>query len=583
MAEERLQKIIAAAGLASRRKAEDLIVNGHVSVNGRTITELGSKADVEVDDIKVDGHRLSAPKNFLYIALNKPTNVVTTVHDPQGRETVMQFFKGLRERIYPVGRLDYASEGLILLTNDGDFAAKLMSPASEVTKTYLAKANGILTTEQEEQFRRGIPMHGRRTAPAGLKLIKKNVNPWYEVRLVEGRQNQIRIMFKHFGRLVEKLKRVKIGFLELGALKPGAYRTLTRSEVERFQKLLSAPHSVEAGVAAEHLGHGAGERSPFRPAPPPSAMRPSSGAPSEQKRFESKPFDPRKKGPSERPTHPFVQQKPPEHQTKFTPAMSSRVQQKWAGSRTADPTSGSRKPFVPRGGEESEARSRPPRTFEPRGEQRGGHPREQRGGEQRPPEQRASFPPTRLPGARKWARAAKSETRKPFLPRNDESDESLDRAPGSGPRKTFAPTRSQSSGKWAGPPKSTGPRKPFVPRNAEQSEGSSRPPRSFSRQNNAGPRKPFATSGPPAPRKWAGPPQSEERLRSSGNRKPSGLSPRSVPPGQESAPPSQKKWAGLRKPQAAGSRSGARNNSGSRPPGKRPNTKRPGSRDRRDQ
>ena len=244
MSEERLQKILALAGIASRRKAEELITAGRVSVNGETITELGSKADLDRDKVKVDGHVLSAPKHHLYIALNKPRNCVTTVHDPQGRQTVMSFFKGARERIYPVGRLDYASEGLLLLTNDGDFANRLMSPASHVAKTYLVKVNGALTTEQEEQFRRGIPMHGRRTAPAGLKLVRDTENPWYEVRLVEGRQNQIRVMFKHFGRLVEKLKRVKIGFLDLGDLKPGAYRTLTRTEVARFRKLM---HIEESG------------------------------------------------------------------------------------------------------------------------------------------------------------------------------------------------------------------------------------------------------------------------------------------------------------------------------------------------
>jgi 23S rRNA pseudouridine2605 synthase len=239
MPDERLQKILAHAGVASRRKAEDLILEGRVSVNGVTVTELGSKADVETDRVKVDGRVLGAPKHHLYVALNKPKNCVTTVRDPEGRETVMSFFKGMRERIYPIGRLDYASEGLLLLTNDGDFANKLMSPASHIAKTYLVKSKGMLTAAQEEEFRQGIPMHGKRTAPAGLKLIKKGENPWYEVRLVEGRQNQIRIMFKHLGHLVEKLKRVKVGFLELGALKPGAYRTLTNKEVERFRKLMN--------------------------------------------------------------------------------------------------------------------------------------------------------------------------------------------------------------------------------------------------------------------------------------------------------------------------------------------------------
>lgn len=251
MAEERLQKILAHAGVASRRKAEELIAAGRVSVNGETVTELGSKADLSVDKVKIDGRVLSAPKHHLYIALNKPKNCVSTVHDPEGRQTVMSFFKGVRERIYPVGRLDYASEGLLLLTNDGDFANRLMSPASHVTKTYLVKVNGPLTPEQEEEFRRGIPMHGRRTAPAGLKLIRKAANPWYEVRLVEGRQNQVRIMFKHFGRLVEKLKRVKIGFLELGDLKPGAYRTLTHAEVARFRKLVHLDDPSANGAAVK--------------------------------------------------------------------------------------------------------------------------------------------------------------------------------------------------------------------------------------------------------------------------------------------------------------------------------------------
>lgn len=238
MVEERLQKILAHAGIASRRKAEELILAGRVSVNGATVSQLGSKADLSVDRVKIDGRVLREPEHHVYIAFHKPKNCVTTLRDPEGRQTVMSFFKGLRERIYPVGRLDYASEGLLLLTNDGDFANRLMSPASHIAKTYLVKVNGLLTPDQEEQFRRGIPMFGRRTAPAGLKLIRRGENPWYEVRLIEGRQNQIRIMFKHFGRFVEKLKRVRIGFLELGDLKPAAYRTLTNAEVARFRKLL---------------------------------------------------------------------------------------------------------------------------------------------------------------------------------------------------------------------------------------------------------------------------------------------------------------------------------------------------------
>lgn len=249
MAEERLQKILAKAGIASRRKAEELIVSGHVSVNGHTIVELGSKANLDTDDIKVDGQRLKAPKHYVYYAFHKPKNVITTVTDPEHRETVMHYFKGLRERIYPVGRLDYASEGLLLLTNDGDFANKISSPSTHVAKTYLAKINGSLSPEQEEAFRRGVPMHGKRTAAAKLRKIREGANPWYEVTIIEGRQNQIRIMFKHFGFLVEKLKRTRIGFIELSGLKAGAYRTLTRHEVDRFRKVLGLVHTDDELIA----------------------------------------------------------------------------------------------------------------------------------------------------------------------------------------------------------------------------------------------------------------------------------------------------------------------------------------------
>jgi 23S rRNA pseudouridine2605 synthase len=238
MPAERLQKILAHAGVASRRHAEQLIVEGRVTVNGAVVTELGSKADLEQDHIKVDGRLLHAPKRLVYLALHKPNNTVTTVTDPQGRATVMDLLRGVRERVYPVGRLDYHSEGLLLLTNDGEMANAIMSAATHLPKTYLVKVNGPLTAEQEERFRHGVPLSGRRTLPAGLKLAHAAENPWYEVRLVEGRNNQIRLMFKHFGRLVEKLKRVRIGPLELGPLKPGAFRHLDAEEVARLRRAL---------------------------------------------------------------------------------------------------------------------------------------------------------------------------------------------------------------------------------------------------------------------------------------------------------------------------------------------------------
>jgi 23S rRNA pseudouridine2605 synthase len=239
MAEERLQKILSQAGVSSRRQAEKLMVEGRVTVNGATVTELGTKADLERDHIKVDGRLIRAPKRQVYLAMHKPNNTVTTVTDPEGRATVMDLLHGVKERVYPVGRLDYHSEGLLLFTNDGELANGIMSAATHLPKTYLVKVTGELTIEQAQKFRDGVPLSGRRTLPAGLKLVHSATNPWYEVRLVEGRNNQIRLMFKHFGKLVEKLKRVRIGPIDLGPLKPGAIRHLTDEEVQKLKRAVT--------------------------------------------------------------------------------------------------------------------------------------------------------------------------------------------------------------------------------------------------------------------------------------------------------------------------------------------------------
>ena len=165
-----------AGGVASRRKAEQIIQEGRVTVNGAAVTELGSKADLDRDHIKVDGKLLRKPKHLISIALNKPHSVMTTVSDPQGRPTVMDLVHGIKERVYPVGRLDYASEGLLLLTNDGELANAITSASTHIPKTYLVKVTGLLTPEQEQQFREGVPLGGRRTAPAGLRLTYRAQN-----------------------------------------------------------------------------------------------------------------------------------------------------------------------------------------------------------------------------------------------------------------------------------------------------------------------------------------------------------------------------------------------------------------------
>jgi 23S rRNA pseudouridine2605 synthase len=237
--EERLQKVLSLAGVASRRQAEQMILEGRVAVNGAVVTELGSKADLNRDHIKVDGHLVRPPRRLVYLALNKPNNTVTTVHDDRGRATVMDLLRGVKERVYPVGRLDYHSEGLLLLTNDGEVANAIMSAATHLPKTYLVKVTAALTGEQEQHFRQGVPLEGRRTLPAGLKLVHRAENPWYEVQLFEGRKNQIRMMFKHFGVLVEKLKRIRIGPLSLGSLKPGEFRYLEEREVSKLKSEIS--------------------------------------------------------------------------------------------------------------------------------------------------------------------------------------------------------------------------------------------------------------------------------------------------------------------------------------------------------
>jgi 23S rRNA pseudouridine2605 synthase len=241
---ERLQKIIAAAGVASRRKAEELITQGRVSVNGHTVTELGSKADLATDHIKVDGKLLRGAERHVYRLLNKPKGYVTTVSDPEGRPTVMDLVKNVSARIYPVGRLDWSSEGLLLLTNDGDLASRLTRAASHVQKTYLVKIAGRATEEEIAKLRRGIRIGakpGRRqleqvvTAPAEIRRTKDAANPWYEVTLIEGKNRQIRRMFEEIGHHVEKIKRIRYGPLTLD-VEPGESRELSPREVSDLRR-----------------------------------------------------------------------------------------------------------------------------------------------------------------------------------------------------------------------------------------------------------------------------------------------------------------------------------------------------------
>ena len=242
--EERLQKILASAGIASRRKAEEFIVQGRVQVNGQTVTELGTKADPVNDAIRVDGKRIHPADEFRYYMLNKPKEYVTTASDPQGRPTVMEFFSRVRLRMFPVGRLDYHSEGLLLVTNDGELANALTRASSHVAKTYLVKVSGAPEEEAIERLRRGVSIslgdaetnrRRVRTAEAKVRLFRAGENPWYEITITEGRNRQLRKMFEEIGHHVEKIRRVGYGPLVLD-VEPGEARELTAREVQALYR-----------------------------------------------------------------------------------------------------------------------------------------------------------------------------------------------------------------------------------------------------------------------------------------------------------------------------------------------------------
>jgi 23S rRNA pseudouridine2605 synthase len=269
---ERLQKILAAAGVASRRKSEELITSGRVEVNGEIVLQLGAKADPTTDRIRVDGKPLRAPEVRTVVMLNKPKGYVSTTSDPDKRPTVLDLIKDKKtQRLYPIGRLDFHSEGLLLLTNDGDLAEQLTRASSHVPKTYLVKTSGKPDEAALERLRRGVKLAPRpiydtagkiipgkaepgvTTAPARIELFRDAANPWFEVTLIEGRNRQIRRMFEEIGHHVEKIKRVRYGPLELN-VHPGEYRTLTNQEVQSLRRAVKANHrGNEQGVErAQH-------------------------------------------------------------------------------------------------------------------------------------------------------------------------------------------------------------------------------------------------------------------------------------------------------------------------------------------
>ncbi len=324
---ERLQKILSQAGVASRRKAEEMIEQGRVQVNGKVITELGTKADASRDHIRVDGKLLHGAERLRYFVLNKPKGFVTTVKDPEGRPTVMQFFEKMRERLYPVGRLDYMSEGLLLVTNDGDLANRLTKAGSGVEKVYLVKVAGQPTEQELDILRGGVAIErGQpgspqvRTSPARIRQVRQGDNPWYEVVLIEGRNRELRKMFSAVGHFVEKIRRVGYGPLVLDQ-EPGNLRELEPEELAALR--VAAEGKLRTPKAKEVRRRNLADAQ--LPTVPPKPSRPRQAKPFEPRRpakpFEARSFD---KGsaaagrPGEfRPKRPFSTEQP------FRPARPS--------------------------------------------------------------------------------------------------------------------------------------------------------------------------------------------------------------------------------------------------------------------
>ncbi len=301
--EVRLQKVIAASGLASRRKAEEWIAQGRVTINGKIVRELGTRIDPERDHVKVDGRHLKAVEPYAYLLLNKPKGIVSTLNDPEGRPTIEHLLHGVTLRMFPVGRLDFDTEGLMLLTNHGELAQALLHPRYHVAKVYLAKVKGVLTDDEIDQLAQGVKLEDGMTAPATVKKVRKaKENSWLEVTIYEGRKHQVKRMFEAVGHPVLKLKRIRFGPLALGDLLPGEFRYLTDREANTLRGIFQYKQQEAAGIPPRPIR----PQKPVRQAPAGQSARSgersvrSGGQPT---RFPGKPAHPSRE-PARRPRRP---------------------------------------------------------------------------------------------------------------------------------------------------------------------------------------------------------------------------------------------------------------------------------------
>ncbi|MFQ5899978.1 MAG: pseudouridine synthase [Thermodesulfobacteriota bacterium] len=235
---DRLQKVLSRAGVSSRREAEVLIRQGRVTIDGKTVATPGSKVDVFSQEIRVDGEIIKTSERKVYLLLNKPRSYMSTLKDPEGRPLVTDLVDSIRQRVFPVGRLDYDTEGLLLLTNDGDLAYTLTHPSKKVEKIYLVKVKGVPPPESVKKMEKGLYLRDGKTLPARIILHKKTKqNMWFKVILIEGKNRQIKRMFTAIGHPVLKIERTGFSFLRLEGLKPGGHRNLTAKEVKRLKEL----------------------------------------------------------------------------------------------------------------------------------------------------------------------------------------------------------------------------------------------------------------------------------------------------------------------------------------------------------
>src|SRR3989441_3283609 len=273
--QERLQKILAHAGVASRRKAEQLIAEGRVELNGRTVKELGTKADPRKDLIRVDGKLIADPEEKVWFVLYKPAGCVTTLSDPEGRPTIAQYLKGIPERVYPVGRLDYDVEGALLVTNDGELAHQLMHPRFGVRRTYLAKVAGVPRPEQIDRLLSGVRLEdGRARALDAAVQSRTPRNTWVRVVVAEGRPHLVKRLMEAVGAPVQKLHRADYGGIGVAGMRPGEARELTRAEVQMLRA--QSGKKAEAGVRRQQIALPA-RRHGHRP--PPAGGRTRRGRP----------------------------------------------------------------------------------------------------------------------------------------------------------------------------------------------------------------------------------------------------------------------------------------------------------------